>query len=86
MTSTGGRLLLEQWKLPSVLCETVGCHHNIAAATAAGLYESMHEAQQTMGSGFERTYTPDPEKAKKYERLYEKYIKLGRFVEDELTG
>jgi len=58
----------------------------MAAATAAGLYESMHDAQQAIGSGFERTYTPDPEKAKQYERLYEKYIKLGRFVEDELTG
>jgi HD-like signal output (HDOD) protein len=30
-------VLLEQWKLPSVLCETVGCHHNIAAAEEARL-------------------------------------------------
>ncbi len=32
-----GRVLLEQWKLPLVLCETVGCHHNIAAADEARL-------------------------------------------------
>lgn len=32
-----GRALLEQWKLPSVLCEAVGCHHNIAAAEEARL-------------------------------------------------
>ena len=32
-----GRVLLEQWKLPEVLCETVGCHHNIAAAEEARL-------------------------------------------------
>ncbi len=32
-----GRILLEQWKLPEVLCETVGCHHNIAAAEEARL-------------------------------------------------
>jgi len=32
-----GRAMLEQWKLPSVLCETVGCHHNVAAATEARL-------------------------------------------------
>ncbi len=32
-----GRVLLEQWKLPSVLCEAVGCHHNIAAAEEARL-------------------------------------------------
>ena len=35
--ATVGRLLLEEWKLPSVLCETVGCHHNIAAAEEARL-------------------------------------------------
>lgn len=32
-----GRLLLEQWRLPAVLCETVGCHHDIAAAEEARL-------------------------------------------------
>ncbi len=32
-----GRALLEQWNLPSVLCETVGCHHTIAAAEEARL-------------------------------------------------
>lgn len=32
-----GRALLEQWKLPTVLCETVGCHHNVAAAEEARL-------------------------------------------------
>lgn len=35
--ATVGRALLEQWKLPSVLCETVGCHHNVAAAEEARL-------------------------------------------------
>lgn len=35
--ATVGRVLLEQWKLPSVLCEAVGCHHNVAAAEEARL-------------------------------------------------
>ncbi len=35
--SVVGRLLLEQWNLPSVLCESVGCHHNIMAAEEARL-------------------------------------------------
>lgn len=35
--ATVGRVLLEQWQLPSVLCETVGCHHNIAGAEEARL-------------------------------------------------
>ena len=32
-----GRALLEQWNLPSVLCETVGCHHAISNAEEARL-------------------------------------------------
>ncbi len=57
----------------------------MAAATAAGLYSSIEEAQKAMGSGFESTYEPIPENAKKYQALYEKYVKLGQFIEDELT-
>ena len=32
-----GRALLEQWNLPSALCETVGCHHEIDEAVEARL-------------------------------------------------
>jgi len=32
-----GRCLLEQWNLPSVLCETVGCHHDVDMAVEARL-------------------------------------------------
>lgn len=32
-----GRALLEQWNLPTVLSETVGCHHKISMATEARL-------------------------------------------------
>jgi len=57
----------------------------MAAATAAGLYTRMEDAQKAMGSGFEQTFEPIPENAQKYQKLYEKYMKLGKFIEDDLT-
>ncbi len=58
----------------------------MCAATAAGIYSNIEEAQQVMGSGFEAEYHPNPEKARKYAVLYEKYSKLGNFIESELTA
>jgi L-ribulokinase len=57
----------------------------MAAATAAGIYENIPEAQKAMGSGFEMTYIPDPEKATIYNSIYKKYSKLGEFIENEFT-
>jgi L-ribulokinase len=54
------------------------------AATAAGLYPRVEEAQQAMSSGTEAVYRPDPERAQRYDRLYERYLSLGAFVENEL--
>jgi L-ribulokinase len=53
------------------------------AATAAGLYKSVGDAQRAMSSGTESVYRPDPESAKRYDRLYKDYQKLGSFVENE---
>lgn len=53
------------------------------AAAAAGLYPSVQAAQEAMTSGFEAEYHPIPENAEKYQRLYEKYIRLGDFIEKE---
>ena len=55
------------------------------AATAAGLYRKVEEAQQAMSSGIESVYRPDPDRAKRYDRLYKDYLALGSFVESELT-
>jgi L-ribulokinase len=57
----------------------------MCAATAAGIYFSIEEAQKAMGSGFEKEYQPNPENARKYEFLYQKYSKLGEFIENKLT-
>jgi L-ribulokinase len=51
------------------------------AATACGIFNSIHDAQQKMGCGFEKEYTPDAEKALTYRTLYKKYCSIGNFIE-----
>jgi len=57
----------------------------MAAAVVGGIYGTLENAQKAMGSGFEREYHPDPDRTKVYQVLYEKYVKLGQFIEDQLT-
>jgi L-ribulokinase len=54
------------------------------AATAAGLYSRVEDAQAAMTSGFATEYTPRPETAATYRALYQKYLALGAFTEKEL--
>jgi len=56
----------------------------MAAAVAGGIYDTFEVAQRNMGAGFEEEYKPDPERAEKYNNLYEKYKVLGAYVEDTL--
>jgi L-ribulokinase len=56
----------------------------MCAAVAAGIYLTMEDAQLAMSSGYDAEYYPQAEKAALYARLYEKYVKLGGFVENEL--
>ncbi len=56
----------------------------MAAAVVGGLYPTIEEAQKAMGSGFEAEYIPEKDNAEKYKALYDKYSKLGEFVEREL--
>ncbi len=55
------------------------------AATVAGIYSSVEDAQKAMGCGFEKEYFPIPENVKKYEALFNRYSKLGKFIENEFT-
>ncbi|WP_321372529.1 ribulokinase [uncultured Draconibacterium sp.] len=57
----------------------------MAAAVAAGVYENLGEAQAKMGGGFEMEYHPIPENVEKYKALYEKYNRLGKFIEFDLN-
>jgi L-ribulokinase len=63
--------------------QTVALGSGMAAATAAGIYRDITEAQRAMGNGFEKEYRPDPEKARGYQALYERYSMLGDFIENK---
>ena len=54
------------------------------AATVGGIYGAVEEAIAGMGSGFEHEYKPDAGHAGQYNALYEKYSRLGAFVEGEI--
>jgi len=47
------------------------------AAVAAGLYPAVTEAQDRLGSGYSRTFSPDPERCRVYDALYREYLALG---------
>lgn len=51
------------------------------AAVASGLYGSIKEAQDAMGSGFDAEYFPDKNKVVTYNILYKKYLAFGEYVE-----
>lgn len=54
------------------------------AAVAAGIYSTVHEAQEKMNPGYDLTYTPNKENVEIYERLYKEYISFGSFVESKV--
>ena len=56
------------------------------AATVAGLYPSVEDAKRAMGSGIEKEYRPDPTNAVEYRAMYERYSKLGAFIENEILS
>ncbi|GAB3558744.1 ribulokinase [Spirosoma fluminis] len=53
----------------------------MCAAVAAGVHPTMAAAQKSMGSGFDASYEPRPDVAAVYQKLYQKYQKLGEFIE-----
>ncbi|SOE22299.1 L-ribulokinase [Spirosomataceae bacterium TFI 002] len=53
------------------------------AATAAGVYPDVATAQSAMNSGFDAEYQPNLEKHEIYKSLYQKYLSLGGFIENQ---
>jgi L-ribulokinase len=53
------------------------------AATAAGLYTKVEDAMKAMGQGFAATYKPNEANISYYQKRYDKYKKLGNFVETQ---
>ncbi len=54
------------------------------AATAAGIYNRIEDAQRAMSSGFASEYLPDAGNAARYREIYEHYLRIGGFTEKEL--
>jgi L-ribulokinase len=55
------------------------------AATAAGIYEKVEDAMNSMGQGFDAEYYPNPGNASIYAKRYKQYKELGLFIQ-ELTN
>jgi L-ribulokinase len=53
------------------------------AATAAGIYDKVEDAMRAMGRGFDKEYFPDKNKVAIYKKRYEKYQRLGKFIEQQ---
>lgn len=63
--------------------QTVALGSAMFAAVVGGIYASIGDAQKAMGKGFEKEYKPVSENAEKYLKLYEKYERLGDYIEKE---
>lgn len=63
--------------------QTVALGSAMFAAVVAGIYKKVEDAQKAMGQGFEKEYKPIPANVEKYQKLYEKYNRLGEFIESE---
>ncbi|MBA4197702.1 MAG: ribulokinase [Chitinophaga sp.] len=55
------------------------------AATAAGIYNKVEDAMNSMGQGFDAVYHPNPSVVELYKKRYEKYKTLGSFIEKQLS-
>lgn len=53
------------------------------AATAAGIFTDVRQAMEAMGQGFETEYLPDPRMVPLYEKRYQRFLRLGNFIEEE---
>lgn len=51
------------------------------AATAAGVYQSVEEAQEAMSAGVHKVYEPNPKNAALYDDIYRQYQEFGQFEE-----
>ncbi len=72
----------------SVSASTQACAKGAAmyAAVAAGVYDTLPDAQAAMSEGFLSVYMPEKERVDTYNKLYKKYLQLGEFVEQSLRS
>ena len=73
--------------MPIKVCKTdQACALGAAmfAATAAGAYATVEEAQAAMNSGFAKEYHPEPEQVARYDELYKQYLTLVGYTEQQV--
>lgn len=64
--------------------QTCALGASMFAATIACIYERVEDAMDAMGPGFDKTYEPEQERIEFYKIRYEKYKKIGAFIESSL--
>jgi L-ribulokinase len=61
--------------------QTVALGAGMFASVAAGVYKNVSDAQKRMGSGFDKTFVPNPRMAETYHKAYKKYVILGESLQ-----
>jgi len=56
------------------------------AATVAGIYPKVEDAMAAMGQGFDLEYVPDRDRTAHYLLRYEKYKRLGGYIQQETAA
>ena len=54
------------------------------AACAGGVYDSVKQAQENMGSGFIETFSPEPGRVERLKERYGRYREIGGLLESIL--
>ncbi len=81
------QILSDVLDMPIKVCKTdqaCALGASMFAATAAGIYGKVEDAQKAMTSGFAFEYEPNHKNAEAYQKLYAQYVKVGSFTEKEL--
>lgn len=64
--------------------QTCALGASVFAATAAGMFESVDVARESMASGFESEYQPQPEQVEAYKAVYDRYKSFAVVMEERI--
>lgn len=81
------QMLSDALNVPIMVCkEEQVCAKGAAiyAAVAAGYFDSVSDAQGVFCETYHANYFPDEKRNRMYEKMYQDYLRLGNFVENEM--
>lgn len=64
--------------------QTCALGASVFAATTAGIFESVDVARESMASGFESEFKPQPEKVEAYKAVYDRYKSFAVVMEERI--